>query len=89
MKTKHTYLKVLSFLFLFSSSPVVFGDVLQDRPEEDVDPKMMEMILAFTLKDFKKVCDISIPLAQGVLQVYKEAVKWFNLSAEQVFASGQ
>jgi hypothetical protein len=39
---------------LFSSSPVVFGDVLQDRPEEDVDPKMMEMVLAFTSKDFKK-----------------------------------
>jgi len=52
MKTKLTYLKVLSFLFLFSSSPVVFGDILQDRPEEDVDPKMMEMILAFTSKDF-------------------------------------
>ena len=52
MKTKLTYLKVLSFLFLFSSSPVVFGDVLQDRPEEDVDPKMMGMILTFTSKYF-------------------------------------
>ena len=101
MKTKLTYLKVLSFLFLFSSSPVVFGDVLQDRPEEDVDPKMMEMILAFTSKDFKKVCDMSLLLAQiidqfaqwslgncyvkgqGVEQDYKQALKWYLLSAKQ------
>ena len=62
MKTKLTYLKVLSFLFLFSSSPVVFGDILQDRPEENVDPKMMEMILAFTSKDFKKVCFLKVCL---------------------------
>ena len=54
LKTKLTYLKVLSFLFFFSSSPVVFGDVLQDRPEEDVDPKMMGMILTFTSKYFLK-----------------------------------
>jgi TPR repeat protein len=101
MKTKLTYLKVFSFMFLFSSSPVVFGDILQDRPENDVNSKMMEIILAFTSKDFKKVCDMSLPLAQngdqiaqwnlgncyvkgqGVEQDYKQALKWYLLSAKQ------
>ena len=95
MKTKLKYLIVLSFLFLFSSSSVVFGDDYQDGVD------------AYKRKDYKTAYKLWLPLAeqgnalaqfflglmyaegQGVPQDYKEAVKWFRLSAEQGLAQAQ
>ena len=53
MKTKHTFLLALTFLFLFCGSSVVFADDFENGMD------------AHTKKD------------------YKEAIKWFRLSAEQ------
>jgi len=95
MKTKLTYLIVLSFLFLFSSSSVVFGDDFQDGWD------------AYQKKDYKEAvkwwklsAEQGDALAQtllgsmydngdGVPQDYKEAVKWYRLSAEQGLAQAQ
>jgi TPR repeat protein len=96
MKTKPlTFLLSLTFLFLFSGSPVVFGDDFQDG------------FNAAHRGDFKTAYSLLLPLAEqghasaqfnlgfmyayggGVLQDYKEAVKWFRLSAEQGNASAQ
>ena len=95
MKTKPTYLIVLSFLFLFSSSSVVFGDDLQDGRD------------AYHRKDYKTAYKLLAPLAerghagaqnnlgvmyskgQGVPQDDKEATKWWRLAAEQEFAPAQ
>ena len=90
MKTKPlTFLLVLTFMFLFSGSSVVFGDDLQDG------------LLAYGTKDYKKAYKLILPLAEqgnvmaqttlgvmylegyGVPQDYKEAVKWWKLAAEQ------
>ena len=93
MKTKLTYLIVLTFLFLFSS--VSFGDDFQDGVD------------AYERKDYKTAYKLWLPLAeqgfaqaqfnlgvmyengQGVHQDYKEAVRLYRLSAEQGHAKAQ
>ena len=95
MKTKLTFLLSLTFLFLFSSSSVVFGDDFQDGLD------------AVQRQDYKTAYKLWLPLAEqgdataqfyfgslyndgiGVPQNYKEAVKWFRLSAEQGHAKAQ
>ena len=90
MKTKSlTFLLALTFLFLFSSSSVVFGDDFQDATD------------AYERKDYETAYKLILPLAEqgdaqaqynlgvmydkgrGVPQDYKEAVKWYRLAAEQ------
>ena len=90
MNKKLTYLIVLSFLFLFTSSSVVFGDDFQDGWD------------AYQKKDYKEAVKWWLPLAeqghakaqnnlgsmyekgQGVLQDYSLAHMWWNIC----FASG-
>ena len=77
-----TFLLSLTFLFLFSSSSVVFADDFQDGVD------------AYKRQDYKTAYKLFLPLAeqgyaaeqynlgmmyyhgQGVPQDYKEAVKW-------------
>jgi len=89
MNKQLTYLIVLSFLFLFSGSSVVFGDDFQDATD------------AYKRKDYKTAYKLILPLAkqgdevaqfnlgvmydngEGVPQDYKEAVRWYRLSADK------
>ena len=89
MKTKLTFLLALTFLFLFSSSSVVFADDFQDGFD------------AYKRKDYKEAYKLWLPLAeqgyasvqfnlgvmyskgQGVPQDYVLAHMWFNLSSSQ------
>ena len=93
-----TFLLALTFLFLFSSSSVVFGSNYQDF-QDGWD--------AYERQDYKTAYKLWLPLAeqgetfaqsnlgqmyyhgQGVPQDYEEAFKWFRLSAEQGDASAQ
>jgi uncharacterized protein len=91
MKTPLTFLLSLTFLFLFSGC--VYGDDLQDATD------------AYKRKDYETAYKLFLPLAeldiaqsflgvmyekgQGVPQDYKEAVKWYLLSAEQGNILGQ
>ena len=96
MKTKPlTFLLAFTFLFLFSSSSVVFADDFQDGFD------------AYKRKDYKEAYKLFLPLAeqgnafaqfnlgvmyedgQGVPQDYKETLKWYRLSAEQGYAKAQ
>ena len=52
-----TFLLSLTFLFLFSGS--VYGDSSKDESAV-IDPKLMEMIKAFTEHDSKKLYDLNL-----------------------------
>ena len=95
MKKQLTFLLALTFLFLFSSSSVVFGDDFQDGFD------------AYKRQDYKTAYKLFLPLAeqgnadaqynlalmyengQGVPQDYKEAIRLFRLSAEQKHEQAQ
>ena len=96
MKTKLTvFLLTLTFLFLFSSSPVLFADDVQDAKD------------AYERADYETAYKLFLPLAEqgdakaqyflgmmhsegkGVPQDYQDAVKWYLLAAEQGKASAQ
>jgi uncharacterized protein len=65
MKKPITFFLALTVLVLLCRLPVVFGDDSKEAPEEVLGPKAMEMINAFTAKDFKKVCEMNLPLAKN------------------------
>ena len=73
------FLLAFTFLFLFSGSSVVFGNDLQDaldaanKGNAEAQNKLGRMYAR----------------GEGVPQDYKEAVKWYRLSAEQGLASAQ
>jgi uncharacterized protein len=84
-----TLLSALTFIFLLTSSSVIFADDFQDGVD------------AYNRKDYKTAYQLWLPIAEqgdaeaqynlgvmyddgtGVLQDYKEAVRLFRLSAEQ------
>ena len=95
MKPKLTFLLSLTFLFLFSSSSVVFGNDLQDGlgayDRGDYKEAVKWYRLAAEQGDAKAQYYLGAMYGkgQGILQDYKEAAKWYRLSAEQGFAKGQ
>ena len=98
MKKQLTFLLALTFLFLFSSSSVVFGDDNQD---------FQDGLDAAQRQDYKTAYKLWLPLAEqgkakaqynlgvmyrdgnGVQQDYKEAVRLYRLSAKLGDASAQ
>ena len=90
-----TFLLALTFLFLLSSSSILFADDFQDALD------------AYQKQDYKEAYKLWLPLAEqgnalaqytlgvmyhkgeGVPQDYKEAVKWYRHSKEQGYAEAQ
>jgi S1-C subfamily serine protease len=96
MKTKPlTFLLALTFLFLFSGSPIVFGDDFQDALDAYDKKDYEKAYMLFLLLAEQEDATVQFNLGQmykegkGVPQDYNEAVKWYRLSAEQGDAQAQ
>jgi hypothetical protein len=89
MKTKHTFLLALTFLFLFCGSSVVFADDFENGMDAHTKKDYKEAIKWFRLSAKQGLAKAQLKLGvmyhngQGVPQDYEEAVKWYRLSAEQ------
>ena len=88
MKTKPlTFLLALTFMFLFSGSSVVFGDDLQDGllAYGTKDYKKAYKLILPLAEQGNVIAQTTLGQmysnGEGVLQDYKEAVKWYRLSA--------
>ena len=87
MKTKHTFLLALTFLFLFCGSSVVFADDFENGMDAHTKKDYKEAIKWFRLSAKQGLAKAQLKLGvmyhngQGVPQDYKEAVKWWKLSA--------
>ena len=88
MKTKPlTFLLALTFLFLFSGS--VYGDDLQDgldaveRKDYETAHKLLLPFAEQGDAEAQYLLGLMYNEGKGVPQDYKEAVKWWRLSAEQ------
>ena len=93
MKTKLTFLLALTFLFLFSGS--VFGDDLKNAVTVyflgDF-KRAYKLFLPLAEKGHTKaqtMLGIMYDEGQGVPQDYKEAIKWYQLAAEQGLGKAQ
>ena len=88
MKTKQlSFLLALTFLFLFSGS--VYGDDYQDakdayeRKDYKTSNKLWLPLAEQGVADAQYTLGQMYLNGQGVSQDYKEALKWYRLSAEQ------
>jgi|TARA_B100000959_G_scaffold221886_1_gene234753 hypothetical protein len=95
MKTKHTFLLALTFLFLFCGSSVVFADDFENGMDAHTKKDYKEAIKWFRLSAKQGLAKAQLKLGvmyhngQGVPQDYKESIKWLRLSADQGNAKAQ
>ncbi len=95
MKTKHTFLLALTFLFLFCGSSVVFADDFENGMDAHTKKDYKEAIKWFRLSAKQGLVKAQLKLGvmyhngQGVTQDYNESIKWLRLSADQGNAKAQ
>ena len=82
MKTKLTFLLSLTFLFLFSGS--VYGDDFQDGLDAHKRKDYKEAVRLYRLSAEQGFASaqynlgVMYEIGQGVLQDYKEALRWYR-----------